>query len=376
MAKVSVVIPVYNVEPYLRERMESVVRQTLRDLEIICVNDGSTDGSPEILKEYAAKDSRVTVIDQENGGYGKAMNRGIDRASGEYLGIVEPDDYIGLTMYEDLYQKAKEDDLDLVKADFYRFYTDEEAETRHYVYCHLTRTPEAYRNVFRTVDRRASFIYAMNTWTGIYRLSFLREHQIRHQETPGAAFQDNGFWFQTFLYARRAEILDQPFYRVRRDNPNSSIRNPRKAYAMNIEYDYIRGILKRDPEAWEKLKGVYWRKRVDNYYATARRIDPALLPEYRARVSAEMKWGLKRGEFSREDFPECEREKMEALLNNGPLEIVYETEYMTPGEAQARAETKLIMNSASFRIGRAVTGIPRKIRDFLRKPGARGKDGE
>jgi len=103
MAQVSVVVPVYNVEPYLRTCMESITRQTLRDLEIICVNDGSKDGSLAILKEFAEKDPRIVLIDQPNGGYGKAMNAGIDRATGEYLGIVEPDDFIALTMYEDLY---------------------------------------------------------------------------------------------------------------------------------------------------------------------------------------------------------------------------------------------------------------------------------
>ena len=82
MAKVSIVVPVYNVGVYLEECMESLIRQTLREIEIICVNDGSTDNSPEILRRYAEKDSRIVLINQENGGYGKAMNTGIDRAKG------------------------------------------------------------------------------------------------------------------------------------------------------------------------------------------------------------------------------------------------------------------------------------------------------
>ena len=102
MPKVSVIVPVYNVEPYLRECMDSIVRQTLKEIEIICINDGSTDGSLEILKEYADRDDRIILVDKENGGYGLAMNIGLDRASGEYIGIVEPDDYVALTIYEDL----------------------------------------------------------------------------------------------------------------------------------------------------------------------------------------------------------------------------------------------------------------------------------
>ena len=110
MAKVSIIIPTYNVEMYLVECMESVVNQTLKDIEIICINDGSTDGSLEILKSYAQKDDRIVLVDKENGGYGIGMNIGLDKATGEYIGIVEPDDFIPLNMYSDLYEKAVEND--------------------------------------------------------------------------------------------------------------------------------------------------------------------------------------------------------------------------------------------------------------------------
>ena len=126
MAKVSVVVPVYNVEQYLEEALRSLVRQTLHDIEIVVVNDGSTDGSLEIIRRFMENDSRIVLIDKENGGYGKAMNVGLDRAAGEYIGILEPDDYVPLDMYEDLYEAAHAHDLDLVKADFYRFTTDDE----------------------------------------------------------------------------------------------------------------------------------------------------------------------------------------------------------------------------------------------------------
>ena len=121
MAKVSIIIPTYNVEEYLEECMDSVVRQTLQDIEIICINDGSTDGSLEILKRYAQNDKRIIIVDKENGGYGIGMNIGLDKATGEYIGIVEPDDFVPLNMYEDLYNIAEKENLDFVKADFYRF---------------------------------------------------------------------------------------------------------------------------------------------------------------------------------------------------------------------------------------------------------------
>ncbi len=358
MPKVSVIVPVYNVEPYLRECMDSIVRQTLKDIEIICINDGSTDGSLAILKEYAEKDDRIILVDKENGGYGLAMNIGLDKATGEYIGIVEPDDYIGLTMFEDLYNAASANDLDLVKADFYKFYTEEDGERIILRYTHLCRYPEDYGNVFKPTERMRSFLYVMNTWAGIYRLAFIREKGIRHNETPGAAFQDNGFWFQTFMYAERAMILDRPYYRVRRDNPNSSIRNPSKVYAMNVEYDHIRELIERDPAMWEKMKGMYWHKRFHNYDGTLKRIDPSFTDEYRKTVAKELKAGYAAGEFTEAEFSEAEWPVVRALMEGRKT-----AQSTAPAEI---TEAQLIMNSASYKVGRVITWLPRKVRDLIK----------
>lgn len=121
MAKVSIIVPTFNVEPYLKECMESITHQTLEDIEIICINDGSTDGSLAILKSYAEKDSRIKLVDKENGGYGIGMNIGFGLATGEYIGIVEPDDFVPVNMFGDLYDIASKNDLDWVKADFIAF---------------------------------------------------------------------------------------------------------------------------------------------------------------------------------------------------------------------------------------------------------------
>ena len=119
---------------------EHYKEQTLKDIEIICINDGSTDGSLKILQEYAAKDDRIKIVDKENGGYGIGMNIGLDMATGEYIGILEPDDYVAITMYEDLYKVAKDNDLDFVKADFYRFQRGETGNM-YLVYNHLSKNP-------------------------------------------------------------------------------------------------------------------------------------------------------------------------------------------------------------------------------------------
>ena len=112
--KVSVIIPVYNVEAYLRQCLDSVVNQTLRDIEIICVDDGSTDGSRAILEEYSEKDSRFKVIKQNHSNAGACRNAAMAIAKGEYLGFVDADDFCDLTLFEKAYTKAKSDDADVV----------------------------------------------------------------------------------------------------------------------------------------------------------------------------------------------------------------------------------------------------------------------
>ena len=146
VAKVSVIVPTYNVEPYLRECMDSIIGQTLKELEIICVNDGSTDGSLAILKEYAEKDSRVVLIDKQNAGYGCAMNDGLDRATGEYIGIVEPDDFVDSHMYEDLYRIAKEKDLDVIKGRFLSLCPWKKPES---ILSHMMLCPEMEQDIMK-----------------------------------------------------------------------------------------------------------------------------------------------------------------------------------------------------------------------------------
>ena len=121
--KVSIVMPSLNVEKYIRQCMESVLKQTLEDIEIICVDAGSTDGTLEILEEYAHTDPRIQLMHSDKKSYGYQVNLGFDIACGEYLGIIETDDYADLEMFEVLYHIAKENDLDVVKSGFYYYYS-------------------------------------------------------------------------------------------------------------------------------------------------------------------------------------------------------------------------------------------------------------
>ena len=252
MPKVSIIIPVYNVEKYLSKCLESVLVQTLEDIEIICVNDGSTDGSGEILDQYVAQDRRVKVLHQVNAGYGAAMNTGLEAASGKYIGIVESDDIIMPGMYETLYASAVQDDLDLVKSD--AIYWIEGAE--YFRRVHSQWLDEFYDRVLGDDDRNLFFDFFMNIWTGIYKRQFLLDHNIRFHESPGASYQDNGFWMQTLLYCKSAKWLSQAFYWYRQDNPEASVKSKSKMMAMAEEYEFLARRLQEKKE-YELLSYCY-----------------------------------------------------------------------------------------------------------------------
>lgn len=283
--KVSAVVPVCNVADFLPECLESIQNQTMQDFEAICVNDGSTDESLDILLEFAKKDSRFKVIDKENAGYGHAMNIGMDHAQGEFIAIVESDDWIRPRMFETLYATAEENQLDFVKSDFYRF-TSEELATRLF-YHPLANTTDLYGTVLHSLDDIRLFKFS-NTWTGIYRRSFLENRGIRHQETPGASYQDNGFWFQTTCSADRFMYLEEPFYMNRRDNPNSSVFNNKKLYAGNSEFKFCEEYLNRHPDLYEDFIGYLIKKKLDTYHYNFIRVSPELKLEYIRECSREM----------------------------------------------------------------------------------------
>lgn len=369
-AKVSIIVPTYNVEMYLEECLESIRRQTLHDIEIICINDGSTDRSLEILQRYAENDNRFVIVDKENGGYGIAMNIGLDKATGEYIGIVEPDDYVPLGMYEDLYKVANENKLDFVKADFYRFTTNAVTQDMHLVYNHLDKTGENYNQVVNPSEKPELTKFIMNTWSGIYSRDFLEKHHIRHHETPGASFQDNGFFWQTFIYAKRAMFLDKPYYMNRRDNPNSSVNSKEKVYAMNIEYDYIKDIFMKpeNKELWEKFKGYYHLKRYGNYTFTLSRIDASFKREYVERISKEYKRAQELGELDLSLFTPLAQDKL-SLLIKYPEDyyLKYVSKIKQPKRSKADKELNKIKNSTTYKVGYVIMYIPTHIKYLIKK---------
>lgn len=239
MPKVSIIVPVYNVKEYLCKCLDSILAQTLSDFEVICVDDGSNDGSEQIVDEYAQRDNRIKVLHRTNAGYGAAMNAGLDMASGQYIGIVESDDCVLPEMFEKLCGTADENAADFVKSDV--FYWLESCNYMRRI--HMKHLDHYYDTLLGDEDRNVFFDFFMNIWTGVYRKDFLDHYDIRFHESAGASYQDNGFWMQTMMYAKKAMWLNDAFYLYRNDNPTASVRNPGKIYAMTREYEYLEALL-------------------------------------------------------------------------------------------------------------------------------------
>ena len=215
--KVSVILPSLNVIPYIKECIESVIQQTLKDIEIICVDGGSTDGTLEILEEYSNIDSRIKLIKSDVQSYGYQMNLGMNYATGEYIGIVETDDYIGETMYETLYEHSDNGSVDIVKSSFFHLRGTEITEDASKKNLPTTK--------FSAYDDPNILKSHPSIWAAIYKKSFLEKNNISFMEAPGGGWVDNPFLFETILSTNNIIYIDKPFYYYRELNPTSSSNN-------------------------------------------------------------------------------------------------------------------------------------------------------
>ncbi len=311
--KVSVVMPILNTVNYIRECMDSLVNQTLTEIEILCVDANSTDGTREILQEYAERDSRVRLLTDTKGSSGYANNHGMECATGEYVAIVEPDDFVAPDMYERLYTIATENDAEVVRADYKVFFGDGEA--REYIDKAIAGK-EDYGKVLNPAEQQQLFQNDMSTWAGIYKRQFIAENNICHNETPGAAYQDNGFWFLVMSHAKRVYYSPISGYRYRMDNPNSSVHNRSKIYAICDEYEFIEDRLVQDG-IYEQFKDRYIWAKIIRYLTSYYRLGDTLKEEFAIRFAKEVQEHDLHGELNKEAFPKGQQKLVEKLLVNG-----------------------------------------------------------
>lgn len=226
---VSIIVPIFNAEPYLEQCLDSILAQTHRELDVVCLNDGSTDGSLAIMQAYADRDERVRVIDKQNQGYGATCNRGLEEARGTWISIVEPDDWIEPGMYADMlaFASTLEQPIDIVKTPYWRIWMPDTPEQRK-LNCSYRNRIRPARQPFAIRDAAHLLTHHPSIWSAIYRKSFLDERGIRFREYPGAGWADNPFLVETFCQTDRIAYLDKPFYCYREETPEKS-----KSFALN-----------------------------------------------------------------------------------------------------------------------------------------------
>lgn len=265
---ISVLVPIYNVQAYLRESLDSLHAQSFTDFEVLCLDDGSTDDSSAIADEYAAADPRFRVVHKPNSGYGATMNRGLDEARGAWIALVEPDDVLEPDALEALHALATAPDagsstpVDLAKADFWFYWSNPKRNKLAGII-----DEKWTQRTFDPVDEPDAFFAMPSIWSGIYRADFLRENDIRFLETPGASFQDLGFTFKVLASARRARFTQRPVLHYRQDNESSSINDPKKAFCVFPELSEIDARVAALPDGHRKrrLERIVYRMKYDNY---------------------------------------------------------------------------------------------------------------
>jgi glycosyltransferase involved in cell wall biosynthesis len=286
--KVSIIVPVYNSQAYLEQCLDSLLAQTLADIEIVVVNDGSKDASLQIIEAYAARDSRIKYINQANGGYGKAMNAGMAAATGDYIGIVESDDWVEPDMYERLYKAAVQHKVDICRAGYYTH--------QNKVSTPAQPVPaELVGRVLNPQTTPALFKLDFAVWTAIYRRSFVQD--IRFLETPGASYQDISFSFITWFKARAVYVLGDCLLHYRKDNEASSINSKAKVFCVLDEFRHIDNFLKDYPAASRTVQAVKNYLRVRTYFWNLRRLTPKLRRSFIIGISADIRHMLENEEI-------------------------------------------------------------------------------
>ena len=249
---ISVIVTVHNAEKYLRECMESVLMQTFSDIEILCMDGGSTDSSPEILKEYVRKDSRIRIINDPNTSYGHKVNAGIRLAKGQYISVLESDDMYRTDMLEKLYAVAERFHPDFVNSDYLEIF---EVEGQRYYSPVQMYREEDYGHLQESGRHPENMRQILRYWTGLFKKEFLVREGIRMNESPGASFQDLSFRFLTSALAETSYHLKETLYLYRSDNPDSSVYDPKKAVVTADEFAFLKGELEKrniiDPYIWQ-----------------------------------------------------------------------------------------------------------------------------
>ena len=267
MTLISILIPTHNNEKYITSCLESIINQTYKNLEIIVIDDFSTDNTRQILKEFEKKDKRIKIItNSQNYGYGKSVNIGIKNSKGNYIQIVESDDFIEPEMSETLLNQALEHNTDIIKSDFYTIKKNKKNKSKNHTNYPINQNINAETNP-------ELYLLKPSLWSFLFKKEFLIKNSIIFNETEGASFQDTSFQFKCIYFAQNIRLIEKHLYNYNLDNPNSSINNDKKAFAIINEFITINNFFNHKNNTQTpfkllfELKAYLWNlKRINKKY--------------------------------------------------------------------------------------------------------------
>ena len=262
---ISVIVPVYNVEKYLPQCLDSILCQTFSNIEIICVNDGSTDKSRKILEEYKKKDSRIRIVDKKNGGLSSARNAGMEVAQGEFFSYIDSDDWVTPDMLEKLYDNITTFNSDISICAVHQFDETKQKIDDSNPYYTLGYFDKSFDNTTFSYKDVKPFIMdvCVMAWNKLYRRSLIEECNAKYPD--GFIFEDGPFFFSIFFKTKRVSIVREFLYYYRINRKNSIIQKAGKKFLNVIDvvemmYDKI-----KDLPDFDDFKYEFFRKKVEDF---------------------------------------------------------------------------------------------------------------
>lgn len=263
---ISILMPIYNAGDYLYRSIKSIQDGTYQDFEIICCNDGSTDNSLDILMELQREDKRIKIISRIEKGYAYTMNEMLDRAQGDYVINIDPDDWIEPNMFEKMLEYMDEG-TDFVKCGFWF-----ELKDRSQRYYYTTQPSEFCPRRLPSKSKMEFFVTQVALWTCLIRRSFIEKHHIRLYETPGAAYQDTSFNFLINAMADKIRVIPDALYHYNKTNDNASTSSPRYPLAPAEQYRWLAKWCASQPKYGMYVRTVLCRCRFGSYMWNMSRI--------------------------------------------------------------------------------------------------------
>lgn len=348
--KISVIVPMYNVEFYIRECLESVLSQTLQDFEIICINDGSEDNTAGIVEEYRSRDNRILMFYQENKGLSAARNRGMTEATGKYILFLDSDDYLKINALERLYQKAEAEDLDELFYSAAVFYDNcpprQEGKYDHYYERKGDYSvPQNGKELFIKMNQKREL--KPSACLQLFRRDFLYENSLTFYE--GIIHEDNLFTMQCLTFAKRAAFLNEELYmrRVREDSIMTKERGFKNAYGYYVTIRELicfaeKNHLSKDAEYFQEYQ---------------RRL--CLLSDVAASYVPDFKNDLQE---CLESLNETDQILFQLLVVNGNTvrERIRRME-----QTKAREEVEALKQSKTYAVGEKITALHKKWRGLF-----------